>query len=185
MTKTEWFKRHFQPIDDNGLLPGILERLEGTPARIFYKIGRLGAETGIPDKGKWSIKKEIGHLIDLEPLWLERMKQIANGETNLVKADLSNTKTHETDHDSRDLADLAQDFAGERAKMMDFLRQLREEDLQKAAVHPRLGTPMRLVDLAFFVAEHDDHHLAQVTMSTPDKISGTPANGQDLRSPTP
>ena len=28
---------------------------------------------------------------------------------------------------------------------------------------PRLGTPMRLVDLAFFVAEHDDHHLAQIT----------------------
>ena len=32
-----------------------------------------------------------------------------------------------------------------------------------AHFHPRLGTPMRLIDLAFFVAEHDDHHLAQIT----------------------
>jgi hypothetical protein len=30
-------------------------------------------------------------------------------------------------------------------------------------VHPRLGTPMRLVDMMFFVAEHDDHHLATIT----------------------
>jgi uncharacterized damage-inducible protein DinB len=163
MTKTEWFRRHFPPIDDNGLLPGILERLEGTPARIFYKIERLSGHAGKPDTGKWSIKKEIGHLIDLEPLWLGRMKQIANGETNLVKADLSNTKTHETDHDSRELADLARDFEAARAGMMDFLRQVRDEDLNKAALHPRLGTPMRLVDLAFFVAEHDDHHLAQMS----------------------
>jgi hypothetical protein len=30
------------------------------------------------------------------------------------------------------------------------------------ARHPRLGTPMRLIDLAYFVAEHDDHHLARL-----------------------
>jgi hypothetical protein len=30
-------------------------------------------------------------------------------------------------------------------------------------VHPRLQQPMRVVDMAFFVAEHDDHHLARMT----------------------
>jgi hypothetical protein len=33
----------------------------------------------------------------------------------------------------------------------------------RTALHPRLKRPMRLVDLCFFVAEHDDHHLATVT----------------------
>jgi hypothetical protein len=28
--------------------------------------------------------------------------------------------------------------------------------------HPRPGTPMRLIDLAYFVAEHDDHDLARL-----------------------
>jgi len=28
--------------------------------------------------------------------------------------------------------------------------------------HPRLKTPMRLVDHLYFVAEHDDHHLARI-----------------------
>ena len=46
---------------------------------------------------------------------------------------------------------------------MDTLQNINESDLEKSALHPRLGTPMRLIDLAFFVAEHDDHHLAQIT----------------------
>jgi hypothetical protein len=29
-------------------------------------------------------------------------------------------------------------------------------------MHPRLKQPMRLVDHLFFVAEHDDHHLALI-----------------------
>jgi hypothetical protein len=30
----------------------------------------------------------------------------------------------------------------------------------RTLLHPRLKMPMRLVDHLFFVAEHDDHHLA-------------------------
>ena len=31
------------------------------------------------------------------------------------------------------------------------------------AWHPRLDRPMRVIDLAIFAAEHDDHHLARIT----------------------
>jgi hypothetical protein len=47
---------------------------------------------------------------------------------------------------------------------MAFVSRLREasaDDLARASKHP-LGTPMRLIDLAFFVAEHDDHHMAKL-----------------------
>jgi len=33
----------------------------------------------------------------------------------------------------------------------------------KSALHPRLKTPMRTMDLFLFVAEHDDHHLAKIS----------------------
>lgn len=163
MKKTEWFQRNFPPIEDNGLLPGILERLEGTPARLKHKLNQLTANLSAHTDGKWSILKEIGHLIDLEPLWRHRMEQIVAGEKNLIAADLSNRKTHETDYDSAAADLLIEQFEQARRDTMLLLRALREEDLEKAAVHPRLGTPMRLIDLAYFVAEHDDHHLAQVT----------------------
>jgi hypothetical protein len=35
--------------------------------------------------------------------------------------------------------------------------------IERAAKHPRLGKPMRLIDLVLFVAEHDEHHLARIT----------------------
>ena len=35
--------------------------------------------------------------------------------------------------------------------------------LSVTALHPRLNQPMRVVDMAFFTAEHDDHHLARMT----------------------
>jgi hypothetical protein len=37
-----------------------------------------------------------------------------------------------------------------------------DEQIVRTAVHPRLQMPMRLVDWAYFVAEHDDHHLARI-----------------------
>ncbi len=164
MEKTKWFERKFPPIKDNGLLPGILERLEGTPFRLEAKIRNLQEgqmETSMD--GKWGIKKEIGHLIDLEPLWLRRFQQIIDGLADLKEADLQNTKTHEAGHDKQTLESLVLDFRDQRQTLLKLLRNLQPEDLQKAARHPRLGTPMFLIDLAFFVAEHDDHHLAQIT----------------------
>jgi hypothetical protein len=35
-------------------------------------------------------------------------------------------------------------------------------DLARVLPHPRLKTQMRLVDHLYFVAEHDDHHLAHI-----------------------
>jgi hypothetical protein len=40
------------------------------------------------------------------------------------------------------------------------LDALREEEVGISAVHPRLQTSIRIIDWIYFVAEHDDHHLA-------------------------
>jgi len=164
MKRTNWFDRKFSPIDDNGILPCIIERLEGTPARLTEKMKQVSQTIlSVSKDHKWSIKREIGHLIDLEPLWLERAKEIIAGEPDLKKADLTNTKTHEADHDERELAALIADFSTHRQYLVQLLKALKDADLDKAAKHPRLGTPMKIIDLAYFVAEHDDHHLAQIT----------------------
>jgi uncharacterized damage-inducible protein DinB len=161
MLHTPWFQRNFAPISDNGLLPGIIERLEGTPARLFHKIGDL-RENRIAKDEKWSLRRQIGHLYDLEPLWLARAGQIANGELNLLIADLSNARTHQANHDEVENLVLIKMFEQERQKLITLLRNVSPAVLDNAAVHPRLGTPMRLVDLAYFVAEHDDHHLVDI-----------------------
>jgi uncharacterized damage-inducible protein DinB len=164
MRRTNWFDRTFPVIEDNGLLPGIIERLEGTPARLAEKINHLPADFNQELPGnKWSIKKEIGHLTDLEPLWYERLLQILADQPGMKAADLTNRKTHETTHDAKTSDDLIAAFKMERKKFVAKLRLLNEGDLNKTSIHPRLGTPMKVIDLAYFVAEHDDHHLAQMT----------------------
>ena len=164
MKQTKWFDRQFPIIRDNGLLPTIVERLEGTGKRLFSKIERIDFTQVRVIDGPWSIKKEIGHLLDLEPLWLERANQILNDVPSLVAADLTNKKTNESNHDDRNAIDLVTEFSKSRQRLVDLLRNIKDEDLDKASVHPRLGTPMKVVDLAYFVAEHDDHHLAKITL---------------------
>ena len=42
------------------------------------------------------------------------------------------------------------------------LETLDEAAFGRTLLHPRLKQPMRLVDHLYFVAEHDDHHLAKI-----------------------
>ncbi len=164
MKKIEWFKRKFGRQDENGILPGIIERLSGTPVRLEEKIentdvSKFELKTG----DKWSIKEEIGHLLDLEPLWYGRMEDFINREIELRSADLKNRKTHEANHNERAVEDILADFRKERKKFVEKIIQMNDADLINTALHPRLKTPMKVIDLAYFVAEHDDHHLAQIT----------------------
>jgi uncharacterized damage-inducible protein DinB len=159
MRRTAWFDRNFPPIEDPGLLPSILERLEGTPARLrSMTAGAFSA----PVTSGWSAAKELGHLADLEPLWQTRAGDILAGRAELTVADLTNRTTQDADHDNWPLPKLVDRFERQRRLFVATLRAASDADLERAARHPRLGTPMRLIDLAYFVAEHDDHHMARL-----------------------
>lgn len=163
MKRTEWFNRIFPVIEDNGILPGIIERLSGTPARIEEIIRTTSPELPIIKTGeKWSINEETGHLADMEPLWLGRLEDLINGATELRVADLTNQKTHTANHNATPAPVLLQQFREQRQQLVSRLWSLNDEQLTKSALHPRLKTPMRIIDLAYFVAEHDDHHLAGI-----------------------
>ncbi|CAN5131169.1 hypothetical protein BH09BAC6_BH09BAC6_36420 [soil metagenome] len=164
MKRTEWFNRTFPPIADNGLLPGIIERIEGTPARLRYKLAnRDGEIINKLHEGKWTIKKEVVHLIILEDLWKTRIKQFAEDTEELHPADLTNRATHESELDQLPLRHLLDLFENDRKDLVVQLRALDEASLLHSSLHPRLKQPMRAIDMANFVAEHDDHHLAQIT----------------------
>jgi len=47
--------------------------------------------------------------------------------------------------------------------MVERLDGFLSEMLARTALHPRLNIPMRLVDMIFFQAEHDDYHLARIS----------------------
>ena len=163
---TPWLERKFNfdfPVTHFAF---ILERLRGTAPRIAELI-REKDEQFLSRKpgGKWSVKEHIGHLIDLEELHEGRIDDFMAGKKELRAADMSNAKTYAADHNDLTAAELLTSFAKGRKHFIGRLEQLDEKLLSVPALHPRLQKQMRPVDMAYFVAEHDDHHLVLMRKS--------------------
>jgi hypothetical protein len=80
----------------------------------------------------------------------------------MTAADLQNRKTDEANYNSRPLEQILSEFRSARGKLLNRVEELDPALFSQMLPHPRLKTPMRLVDHLFFVAEHDDHHLARI-----------------------
>ena len=162
--REKWFERSFDFAIPISRFPSVLERLRGTPARLEERTSELPPEalTRVHE-GRWSVQENVGHLVDLEPLWLRRAQQIFANESELAPTDVANRRTHEANHNARRLSDLLAEFRALRGQFVQLLSTADSSVLVRTAIHPRLRTPMRLIDLAVFVAEHDDHHLAAIT----------------------
>lgn len=164
MRRRRWFERTFDLGHRVEAFPDILERLRGTPARLEDQLRGQTPEILVqrPDD-RWTIQENVGHLGDLEPLWAGRLDDLLNRENSLRPADLTNRVTEEARHNEADIADLLRVFRGARGELVGRLESLTDEELELSSFHPRLELRMNAVDLFFFVAEHDDHHLARIT----------------------
>ena len=113
--------------------------------------------------GGWSVQEHVGHLADLEPLWTGRLDDFEAGAATLRPADLTIRATWEARHNSRPLSELLEAFRTRRGNLVARVEAMSEAELSLTALHPRLQQPVTVVDQLFFVAEHDDHHLASIT----------------------
>jgi uncharacterized damage-inducible protein DinB len=160
---TIWFDRKFEfsfPVEQ---VPSLCARLRGTPARLEDALrGRPRAVLVEKPQGKWSAQEHAGHLLDLEPLWLARVGDYVAGSGQLIPADLTNRKTDEAKHNARPLDQVLTEFRAAREILLKRVGELDSSLFSRSIPHPRLNTLMRLADHLYFVAEHDDHHLAHI-----------------------
>jgi uncharacterized damage-inducible protein DinB len=158
-----WFERKFDFSFPVERYPNLYVRLRGTPARLEEMLQGCSPEGLIrKPENKWSAQEHAGHLLDLESLWLARVDDFLAGGDALTVADLSNRKTDEANHNARPLADILVNFRKARLHLVDRVAEFQPELFARSMLHPRLKQPMRLVDHLYFVAEHDDHHLAKI-----------------------
>jgi len=159
-----WFDRKFGFILPVEMYPIVVERLRGTPARLEEKMRGLSPDilTAKPND-TWSIQEQVGHLGDLYELWDGRIDDFLDGKDRLRPADITNRVTKHAKHNAASIDDLLNRFRTNRTKLVARLEQFDIEGAAMTAQHPRLDQPMRLIDHAFFIAEHDDHHLAKMT----------------------
>jgi hypothetical protein len=159
MEKIQWLERKFNFDLPNGMLPFYLERLEGTITRLEKKV------KNVPDKilseklnDKWSIKQNIGHLAELDEVSLKRIDEILKGISPISSAVFEVKQ----DYNSQSIDEVVRYFKNNRIKVNARFKTLSSQELQKSSIHPRLKTPITPLGLAWFHAEHDDHHIVRI-----------------------
>ena len=158
-----WFDRKFEFSFPAELFPNLCARLRGTPARLEEIVRAYPRERLVRKPAeKWSAQEHAGHLPDLEPLWMARVDDYVAGAVELTTADLSNRKTDEAGHNTRRVEEILTEFRKARSLLVDRVGGLEASLFARSIPHPRLKKPFRLVDHLYFVAEHDDHHLARI-----------------------
>ena len=160
--QTAWLDRKFVFDLPMGTFPLLLERLRGVPVRA------KGLVTGLPEhmlairvNDKWAVKEHLGHLADLESLDGRRLSEFLSHAKVLSAADMENRATEIADHRSVPIVEIIRKLTFGREALVHRLEELQVDQVGIVAFHPRLQKPMRLLDWLYFVAEHDDHHLAQ------------------------
>ena len=154
-----WFDRKFTFGFLPAMLPFMIERLEGTIVRLEQKVERINeAILAYPLESKWSVKQNIGHLMDVDDISGRRVGEIITGAVMLSRADIQT----QDDYNGMPMWIILEKFASKRRNNIGRMRDLSESELRMTSMHPRLKVAMNIVDLAWFDAEHDDHHLVRI-----------------------
>ena len=163
MKRLRWIDRVFKFDIPEGWMPDIIERLRGTTTRLKEITSYISREQSIfRFNNKWSICEHIGHLADLDELHQGRIDDFINSSRHLRPADMSNAKTYEANHNDKSIDELIGRFEKGRTELVTRFESLDDDTQVFQSLHPRLQLPMKPVDMAFFTAEHDDHHLADI-----------------------
>jgi hypothetical protein len=162
--RVKWTDRRFNFDFPAGIYPEMIERVRGTPARLEELLAGLTPETLTAQvDGRWSMQENAGHLLDLESLVSQRIDEYVAGNTELHAADMSNRRTYDANHNEVSVDTILKAFRTARHEIVNRLESFDPEIFERSALHPRLNVPMRLVDMLFFQAEHDDYHLARIS----------------------
>ena len=108
-----------------------------------------------PDK--WSIKELLGHLIDSERIFSYRALRFARNDQTPLAGYEQDDYVREGNFDSRDFAELVEEFATLRRATIQLLRPLSETEWLRHGKANENEVSVRA--LAFIIAGHELHHM--------------------------
>jgi uncharacterized damage-inducible protein DinB len=158
--RIKWVDRGFSFDATAGMYPYYVERLKGTVPQIRSIVEALSEEKLTARiNNNWSIKEHVGHIADLEALHNKRLDQLLQGTDILLPADMTNKQTYLAEHNRKLIGELISELDTSRNAFIKRLKAVNEDEITRSALHPRLNKQMRIIDLVYFVSEHDNHHI--------------------------
>lgn len=161
--KTKWVERKFNFEFDFSIYPEFIKRLKATPNILdsLIKSIPLGLHK-IRRNNEWSIQENVGHLITVDDLFIGRLDDYESNAKSLKPADVSGAGTNKENYNSKNIQNLLYLFCEKRTGYIHRLENANPNLFNKSAWHPRLEKPIRLCDMLYFQAEHDDYHINKI-----------------------
>ena len=151
----------------------LITRVNGAPARVedaLQSIEERYVRVRTPKKGasgearpalRWSPLDHAGHLLDVDELHSQRIKDFLNDVETLSVPTVGGI-AEDKHYNRHELAPILQRFRVGRSTLANVLYGLPEPAFTKESVYPKTGEKIRLLDYVEIIAEHDDHHLATI-----------------------
>jgi DinB superfamily len=143
----------------NSFVANVYAVLSTTPERWQRLVSTLPPAllTRPPVAGEWSALDCLQHLLDAERLlYPVRCRAFLTGQS----FDNFDPHEHHVGHDSQTPKQLVAEFIRYRQESLVLLNQLKDNDLERTAQHPKLGT-VTLVEMLHTWAAHDLNHTIQ------------------------
>lgn len=142
-------------------LPVLLERVQGTTARLSHLLSRQPTEKLLHRaEGKWCAMEHLGHLLTLQDRFEPRVDDFEQRRPKLCDISLHDQAPIIQGQRLRMLGDVLEEFRLKRRAFANRIEHMHRRSLEHLAYHPCQDRTMRPMDMLLWIAEHDDHHLA-------------------------
>jgi uncharacterized damage-inducible protein DinB len=138
----------------------LMEALAATPSDLARMLRPVDAATVLarPTPDDWCVADVVAHLGYIEPLYLARLRRIAEQDNPYEPYMHPDASAHDL---RRPLSELFDEFAARRAETLTFLAGLAQRDWGRPLVHQTYG-PSKLRDQVQGLVTHDNDHLEQI-----------------------
>jgi uncharacterized damage-inducible protein DinB len=109
---------------------------------------------------KWSVREMLGHLIDVERIFVYRALHIARGETAPLPGFDQDDFVAAARSDARQLSDLRDELRELRESTIRFFASLNDDAWTRIGVAS--GTNISVRAIAHFIVGHTQHHLQEL-----------------------
>jgi len=139
--------------------PDVIKNLEDQILQIKKSFGSVKGDkqTFRYEKGKWSVKELLGHIMDAERIFGYRALRISRKDKTPLSGFEENHYVKNGDFDARSMSSLLDEFTALRRANIELFKSLDEKKL--ALKGTANGSPVSVRALAYIISGHTKHHI--------------------------
>ncbi len=150
----EYYFRYIGEVDGDDVISALSHQLTSVPA--FYEAITEPQSLRTYGEGKWSVRDVVGHVTDVERLFVGRALWFARGFTAPLPSFDQEAAVAAAQADRLPLAAHVADFARVRNATLSLFRSFSPEDWKRTGVAS--DNPFSVRAIAFIIAGHTAYH---------------------------